>query len=150
MMKKQELLDKTIQKQKELELENDVRFHNIAAECLEKLYEQMNAASEKGRTGLLFHMDGAWSHSNMHWSTYDDNNRCTVYLPNLYENDVKRLYGILKYDLIQNGYSVSDWLYPYPNIDNNVIHFHISWGDEDIKSELSLYGKIYNFIVKLF
>ena len=150
-MTKVELLAKTMQKKNELECEHYIRFYNIAAECLEKIYEQMNAVSQKGKTGLMFHMDGEWSHEHIHWGTYEEDNRCTVYLPNLSEHDVKRLYGILKYDLIQNGYCVSDWYHPYPNIDKNVIRFHISWDAEYVENtELSFYGKIYNFIAKRF
>ena len=148
-MTKQELLDKTIKKLKELEIEHNTKFYETSGLFLKTLYEKMNEASEKGKNGLILQLDGDWTHSSLMWSEYDDK-RYNVYLTNFSKDDVNRLYGILKYDLIQNGYSVSDWHYPYPNIDNNVIRFHISWGDEDIKSELSLYGKIYNFIVKLF
>lgn len=147
-MNKQELLDKTIQKQKEMEIEHSIKFYETSGLCLKTLYEKMNEASEKGKTGLMLQLDGEW-HSSPRWSEYDDN-RYNVYLNQFSKDDVTRLYGIFKYDLIQNGYCVSDWDYPYPSIDKNVIRFSISWGDEDIKSELSLYGKIYNFIVKLF
>lgn len=69
-MTKDELLAKTMQKKNELECEHYIRFYNIAAECLEKIYEQMNAVSEKGKAGLMFHMDGEWSHEHIHWGSY--------------------------------------------------------------------------------
>lgn len=149
-MKKNELLAKSIQKAKELELEHCVHFHTVAAECLEQLYVQMNAASEKGKTELILHLDGDWNRKLL-WSHQDTgNNKCVVYLPKFDEHDVKFLYGILKYDLIQNGYYVSDWYPPYSTYSKNIMEFYISWGDEDFKLELSAYDKIKNFIVKLF
>jgi hypothetical protein len=164
-MKKQELYEKTTIKNNEIVLEELARFHNICADGLEKIYDIMNKISDKGHYTVLINLDGTSLSNSTNVMTniassfsgnlnkFNDvpvNDIAYVYFPKLLEDEVKRFYGIMKYDLYLNGYSVTDYYYPLNNYKD--IAFIISWGgDEDeIVKTIPWYNKFKNFIAEWF
>lgn len=164
-MKKQELYEKTTIKNNEIMLEDFERFHNICADGLRKIYDVMNKISDRGHYTVLINLDitalsdssnvmtNIASSVSSNLNRFNDvpvNDIAWVYFPKMSEVEIKRFYGIMKYDLYLNGYSVTDYYNPLNNYTD--IAFIISWGgDEDeIMKTISWYNKFKNFIANWF
>jgi len=163
-MKRQELYDKTTFKNNEIMLEDFERFYNICADGLQKIYEVMNKISDRGHYTVLINLDGTSSNSDNvmtniasscsgNLNKFNDvpvNDIAWVYFPTMSEDEIKRFYGIMKYDLYLNGYSVTDYYYPLNNYKD--IAFIISWGgnEDEIVKTISWYKKLKKFIAYWF
>jgi hypothetical protein len=160
-MKRQELYDKTTFKNNEILLEDFERFYNICADGLQKIYDVMNKISDMGHYTVLINLDGTSNNSsnvmtNIAASSSGNLNKFNdvpvvdiayVYFPKFSEAEIKRFYGIMKYNLNLNGYSVTDY---YPLTNYKDIAFIISWGSVEIVKTNQWYKKVNNFIAYWF
>jgi hypothetical protein len=137
-------------------------FHNISGITLQYIYDTMNKVSDTDNVSLRIKLSNDWwdTEKPYHFSSYyhrdyvhgnititDSRN---TYFPSFNSNDINRLYDILEYELLLNGYTVTKLDCKVTN-DKTIKTFFIYWGDVELYVlPISWYIKLKNKIFQIF